>query len=47
VVQPNEQRVSSAEGLAEFLDDWEAEHGALTVEELATAERELQLGSGT
>ena len=30
-----------AEALAEFLDGWEAEHGVLTVEELARAEREL------
>jgi hypothetical protein len=30
-----------AEALAEFLDGWEAEHGGLTAEELARAEREL------
>jgi len=30
-----------AEALAEFLDGWEAEHGGLTPEELARAEREL------
>jgi len=30
-----------AEALAEFLADWEAEHGALTAEEIAKAEREL------
>jgi hypothetical protein len=30
-----------AEALAEFLDGWEAAHGVLTAEELATAEREL------
>lgn len=30
-----------AEALAEFLADWEAEHGALTPEEIARAEREL------
>jgi hypothetical protein len=30
-----------AEALAEFLADWEAEHGALTAEEIARAEREL------
>jgi len=30
-----------AEALAEFLDGWEAEHGVLTAEELARAEREL------
>lgn len=36
-----------AEALAEFLDGWESEHGALTAEELAAAERELGLGAGT
>ena len=30
-----------ADALAEFLDGWEAQHGVLTAEELATAEREL------
>jgi hypothetical protein len=30
-----------AEALAEFLTDWEAEHGALTSEEIAQAERDL------
>lgn len=30
-----------AEALAEFLDSWEAEHGVLTADELARAEREL------
>jgi hypothetical protein len=30
-----------AEALAEFLDGWEAEHGVLTTQELARAEREL------
>jgi hypothetical protein len=30
-----------AEALAEFLDGWEAEHGVLTAQELARAEREL------
>ena len=30
-----------AEALAEFLNGWEAEHGGLTAEELARAEREL------
>jgi hypothetical protein len=34
-----------AEALAEFLDGWEARHGVLTVEELATAERELGVAS--
>lgn len=29
------------EGLAEFLADWEADHGALTVAEITHAEREL------
>ena len=32
-----------AEALAEFLDDWEAEHGELTAEELARATAELGL----
>jgi hypothetical protein len=35
-----------AEALAEFLTDWEAEHGALTAGELARAERELGLPAG-
>ena len=30
-----------ADALREFLDDWEAEHGAVTPEELARAEVEL------
>lgn len=30
-----------ADALAEFLDAWEAQHGVLTAEELAAAEREL------
>ena len=33
----------TAEALAEFLDDWEAEHGAPTAEELAEASRKLGL----
>ena len=33
-----------AEALGDFLDAWEAEHGALTPKELATAAVELQLG---
>ena len=33
-----------AEALAEFLADWETEHGALTADEIAGAERELGLG---
>lgn len=32
-----------AEALAEFLDSWEVEHGALTAEELARATAELGL----
>jgi hypothetical protein len=32
-----------AETLAEFLDDWEAEHGAPTAEELEQARRSLKL----
>ena len=32
-----------AEALSAFLDEWEREHGALTVEELAAAERRLGL----
>jgi|HubBroStandDraft_6_1064221.scaffolds.fasta_scaffold2209478_2 hypothetical protein len=32
-----------AEALAEFLDDWEAEHGAPTPEELEQARRSLGL----
>lgn len=30
-----------AEALAEFLDDWEREHGAFTADEIAKAERDL------
>jgi len=30
-----------AEALAEFLADWQAEHGMLTAEEIARAEQEL------
>ena len=30
-----------AEALADFLASWEAEHGVLTAEEIARAEREL------
>lgn len=30
-----------AEALADFLEEWEAEHGSLTVEELARANAEL------
>ena len=32
-----------AEALADFLDRWEDEHGPLTAQELALAERELGL----
>lgn len=32
-----------AEALIAYLDAWEAEHGPLTTEELAVAERELRL----
>jgi hypothetical protein len=35
-----------AEALAEFLARWESEHGVLTVEEIARAERELGLPAG-
>jgi hypothetical protein len=35
-----------AEALAEFLAGWEAEHGVLTPEEIARAERELGLAAG-
>jgi hypothetical protein len=36
-----------AEALADFLDAWEAEHGSLTAEELATATAELGLPKPT
>jgi hypothetical protein len=35
-----------AEALAEFLANWETEHGALTAQEIARAERELSLAAG-
>jgi len=35
-----------AEALTEFLDGWQAEHGVLTAEEIARAERELGLAAG-
>jgi hypothetical protein len=35
-----------ADALAEFLASWEAEHGVLTVEEIARAETELGLAAG-
>ena len=34
-----------AEALAEFLTRWQADHGVLTAEEIARAERELGLTS--
>ena len=34
-----------ADALAEFLNGWEAEHGVLTAEELARAERELGMAA--
>jgi hypothetical protein len=34
------------EALAEFLANWETEHGALTAQEIARAERELALAAG-
>ena len=34
-----------SEALAEFLAGWQAEHGVLTAEEIARAERELGLTS--
>jgi hypothetical protein len=34
-----------SEALAEFLDAWEAEHGSLTADELATAAADLALPS--
>jgi hypothetical protein len=36
-----------AEALAEFLAAWQAEHGALTAQEIGRAERELGLASDT
>jgi hypothetical protein len=35
-----------AEALASFLAGWEAEHGVLTADEIARAERELGLPTG-
>ena len=35
-----------ADALREFLDEWEAEFGAVTSEELARAEADLGLGAG-
>lgn len=34
-----------AEALADFLDDWESEHGELTAEELAKAATDLGLSA--
>ena len=36
-----------AEALAAFLSGWEAEHGGLTVQEIARAERELGLAGNS
>jgi len=36
-----------AEALAQFIAGWEAEHGELTAEEVARAEREIGLAAGT
>ena len=35
-----------AQALADFLASWESEHGVLTTEEIARAERELGLAAG-
>jgi hypothetical protein len=35
-----------AQALADFLASWESEHGVLTPEEIAGAERELGLAAG-
>ena len=35
-----------AEALEEFLANWESEHGVLTAEEIARAERELGVAAG-
>lgn len=35
-----------AEALAEFLNDWQGEHGVITADELARAEQELGLAAG-
>jgi len=39
-------RLDLTQALAEFLASWEAEHGVLTAEEIARAERELGLTAG-
>lgn len=36
-----------ADALSDFLDEWEAEHGQLTADELATAAAELRLPTST
>jgi hypothetical protein len=36
-----------AEALADFLDEWEAQHGPLTADELAAAAAELRLPATT
>ncbi|MSP21830.1 MAG: hypothetical protein EXR66_02240 [Dehalococcoidia bacterium] len=36
-----------SEALREFLDEWQAEHGPITPEELARAREELGLRTGT
>ena len=36
-----------SEALGEFLDDWEAEHGALSADLLAAAAAELHLGTAS
>ncbi len=36
-----------AEALAQFLADWQTEHGVLTAEEIAQAERELGAASAS
>jgi hypothetical protein len=38
---------AQAEALARFLEDWQAEHGALTPAEIAKAEQELSLRPGS
>jgi len=37
---------AQAEALARFLEDWQADHGALTPAEIAKAEQELSLRPG-
>ena len=40
-------RKAQTEALARFLEDWQAEHGALTLAEIAKAEQELSLRPGS